>query len=138
MDAGKFLRTMMVVSLSLLAVAAILFVQSKFDEGDRRNALALVQTYRSKQGWSLPEVIDEMHPGHPVRWSDATESSCFQHVRVRCYVPATSTAAAVAYDFLVDINTGGIHPGNPDGEKAIRALDRPKPPPTAPPAEEKR
>lgn len=126
MNLSKFARTGVLVSLSVLTGGVILFVQSKFEEADRKAAIGVVQQYRSKEGRTLPEVLDELHPGKPAVWSAGTESSCFQHVRVRANVSAPDMAQPVAYDFVVDINGPSIHPGNPAGEKALGELGRPK------------
>jgi hypothetical protein len=127
MNPGKVLRMGLLVSLSLLAGGVILFVQSKFDAADRRAAVTLVQVYRSKEGRSLPEVLEELHPGTPPVWSAGTESSCFQHVRVRANVSGPGMPQPIAYDFVVDINGPSIHPGNPPGEVAVTKLSAPKP-----------
>jgi hypothetical protein len=133
MEPGKVVRAMILVSLSMLAVAAILFVQSKFDASDRKAAVVLVQQYHSKEGRTVPEVLDELHPGKLPLWSASTESACFQHVRVRAYVSGPDMPEAVAYDFVVDINGPSIHPGNPAGEKALGMLGKPRPADVAPP-----
>lgn len=122
MNPAKVVRTLMAVSVSMLAVALILFVQSKFDAADRRAAISLVQQYHSKEGKSVPDVLSRLHPGHAPSWSAVTESSCFQHVRVRAVVSGADMAEPVAYDFLVDINGPSIHPGNPVSERVIRGL----------------
>ena len=127
MNPAKMLRIGVLVSLSILAVAVILFVQSKFDAADRRAAVGLVQQYHSKQGWTVPEAIEVLHPNKPPLWSASTESACFQHVRVRAYVSGADVKDAAAYDFVVDINGPSIHPGNPNGEKVLRLLDEPRP-----------
>jgi hypothetical protein len=143
MDTGKLLRMLVLVSLSMLAAFAILYVQSKFDAADRRAALAIVEQYHPKDGRSVPEVLEELHPGKAPTWSAATESSCFQHVRVRAFVSEGATEGT-AYDFMVDINGPSIHPGNPAGEKVLGKLNEPKPeakpsaePKPAPSGEEK-
>lgn len=127
MNPAKLVRILVLASLSMLAVAVILFVQSKFDAADRRAAVGLVQQYHSRQGWTVPEAIEVLHPNKPPLWSASTESACFQHVRVRAYVSAADGMEAVAYDFVVDINGPSIHPGNPPGEKVLKMLDEPRP-----------
>jgi hypothetical protein len=108
------------VLTSALAAGSILYLQSRFNAGDERNALVLVQTYRAHSGRSLPEVIAEQNAGASPEWSTTTESSCFQHERVRARVPSAS--GVVAYDFVVDINGPSIHPGNENGKRALEAL----------------
>jgi hypothetical protein len=127
MEPGKVLRTVLGATSLMLALAVMLFVQSKFDASDRRAALDVVQQYRSKTGRSLPEVLDEKHPGASAVWSVQTESACFQHERVRASV--TVGGQSFDYDFVVDINGPVIHPGNPAGESALAALDRQPPAP---------
>ncbi len=127
MNPAKIVRILLAVSISMLAVAIILFVQSKFDAADQRAAIGLVQQYRSREGHSVPELLEHLHPGKTPAWSAATESSCFQHVRVRAYVSGADMPEPIAYDFLVDINGPSIHPGNPVSEKIVRGLSEPLP-----------
>lgn len=115
-------RNVTMVLTSALAAGSILYLQARFNAGDERNALALVQTYRAKSGRSLPEVIAEENQGNAPEWSTATESSCFQHERVRAQVGGD--AGVTTYDFVVDINGPSIHPGNEEGKRALEALDR--------------
>lgn len=127
MDLGKFARVMFLVGISVPTGLIMVYMQSKFDEADRKAALTIVHQHRSKQGWSVPEVLDDLHPGKSAVWSTATESTCYQHVRVRANVSGPTAAEAVAYDFVVDINGPSIHPGNPAGERVVKRLDEPKP-----------
>lgn len=108
------------VLTSALAASSILYLQGRFSAGDERNALVVVQTYRAKTGRSLPDVIGEQSPGAPIDWSTSTESSCFQHERVRAL--AATDAGLESYDFVVDINGPSIHPGNENGKRALEAL----------------
>ncbi|AUX36892.1 MULTISPECIES: hypothetical protein [Sorangium] len=122
MDYGKAMRTLLLVGTSAVAAGAVLWVQSRFNASDRRAALGIVQQYRAEGGRSVPEAIGARHPGQPPVWSTATESACFQHVRVRATIEGEPRAA---YDFLVDINGPSIHPGNRDGEAILGELGRP-------------
>ncbi|KYG01568.1 hypothetical protein BE20_52780 [Sorangium cellulosum] len=124
MDYGKATRTLLLVGTSAVAAGAVLWVQSRFNASDRRAALGIVQQYRAQDGRSVPEAIGARHPGKPPVWSTATESACFQHVRVRATIEGEPRAA---YDFLVDINGPSIHPGNRDGEAILGELGRPPP-----------
>jgi hypothetical protein len=108
------------VLTSALAAGSILYLQGRFNAGDEKNALLVVQTYRSKSGKSLPEVIAAENGGAAPDWSTSTESSCFQHERVRALVG--SEKGNIAYDFVVDINGPSIHPGNENGRRALEAL----------------
>src|SRR3954447_16083306 len=115
-------RNVILVLTSALAAGSILYLQGRFNAGDEHNALALVQSYRAKSGRSLPDVITQENPGaSPPEWSTTTESSCFQHERVRAQV-LTGDAGVITYDFVVDINGPSIHPGNEQGQKALEAL----------------
>ncbi|HKQ71033.1 MAG TPA: hypothetical protein VJT73_16920 [Polyangiaceae bacterium] len=110
------------VLTSALAAGSILYLQARFNAGDERNALTVVQTYRSRGGRSLPEVIGAENPGaSSPEWSTTTESSCFQHERVRAQVQGPK--GAFDYDFVVDINGPSIHPGNENGRRALEGLD---------------
>ncbi|MEO7330008.1 MAG: hypothetical protein ABI193_15645 [Minicystis sp.] len=119
MDSNKLLRMLLALSSAMVAILGILWVQSKFDAADRKAALAIVQEYRSKQGRSIPALLDRDHPGHPPAWTVETARSCMQHERVRASV------AGVDYDFMVDINGPSIHPGNRASEAVMAQLDAP-------------
>lgn len=125
MDPGKLMRTLLVASSAMLAIASLLWLQSKFDGADQRAAIGVVQAYRSKGGWSIPELLDKRHPGATPAWSAETQSACMQHERVRADVGATT------YLFTVDINGPSIHPGNKASEAIIAELGATKPAPAA-------
>ena len=126
MNLGKAARVIFLVGISVPTGLVMVYMQSKFDEADRKAALSVVHTHRSKEGWTVPDVLEEMHPGKPPIWSVATESTCFQHVRVRANVSGEGAAETTAYDFVVDINGPSIHPGNPAGERVVKRLDEPR------------
>ncbi|MBM4356739.1 MAG: hypothetical protein FJ096_01380 [Deltaproteobacteria bacterium] len=111
---------------SLFAAGSILWMQRKFEAGDERNALALVQGYRPTQA-SIPDMISVKHPGRPIAWSTATESACFQHVRVHAVVEEPG-AEPMLYAFTVDINGPSIHPANEPGRALLAGIDAPLPP----------
>jgi hypothetical protein len=126
MDQAKLSRAALALSSAMVAFAIILWVQSKFDGADRKAALAIVQDYRSKQGSTIPEVLDRQHPGAAPTWSVDTQSGCEQHERVRAVV------AGEAFDFAVDINGPSIHPANKAAEAVIAGLDEARPAGSAP------
>lgn len=134
MNAAKITRYLVLLSMTLLAFVAIVVMQSKFDGADQNAAINVVQSAPSKTGRTIPDVLAERHPGKLPVWSAGTESSCFQHVRVRAAVTDQAAADPVLYDFVVDINGPSIHPGNPAGEEVLRALDLPAKAPSAPAA----
>ena len=121
MDSGKTKRMMLAVSSAMVAIAFMVWLQSKFDGADQKAALTMVQDYRSKDGRTIPEILDEKHPGHPPIWTVETKSACWQHERVRALVDGAQ------YDFMVDINGPSIHPGNPASEEVMRDLGVPRP-----------
>jgi len=119
-------RTITMVLTSLFAAGSVLWMQQKFEAGDERNALAVVQAYRARHA-SIPEVLESRHPGRPVAWSTATESACFQHVRVHAVIEEPGLEPSL-YAFTVDINGPSIHPANEGGRAVLAALDTPLPP----------
>ncbi len=126
MDVGKVMRTGLIGSSSLLAIVAIFVIQSKFDGLDRKNAVELVQRYRSRTGWTVPELLDKKHPGEAANWEVKTQSSCQQHEKVTVAYPTAT------YEFMVNINGPSLHPGNQASESIMSGLDTEKP--VAPPA----
>jgi hypothetical protein len=121
MDQAKLSRAALALMSAMVAFTIIFWVQSKFDGADRKAALGIVQEYRSKQGSTIPEILDRKHPGAAPTWSVETQSACEQHERVRAVV------AGERYDFAVDINRPSIHPANRAAEGVIAALDEPRP-----------
>ncbi|MEO7095671.1 MAG: hypothetical protein ABI175_20605, partial [Polyangiales bacterium] len=125
----KVLRTIGLVLLALGAAFSVLYLQHRFDVGDRKSALRVLDEYHApttKQ--SIPDVLKKKHPDASIMFSATTESSCFQRIRVFALVVETDENGAVKrsdYQFLVDINMQHIGPGNPLGEQAIRWLDEP-------------
>ena len=121
MDQAKLSRAGLALSSAMVAFVNILWVQSKFDGADRKAALGIVQEYRSRQGSTIPEILDRRHPGAPPTWSVDTQSGCEQHERVRAVV------AGETFDFAVDINGPSIHPANKAAEAVIAGLDEARP-----------
>ncbi len=121
MDPGKLMRNMLVASSTLLAIVALFWLQSKFDGADRKAALGVVQTYRARGGWTIPEIIDQKHPGKTPLWQVETQSSCMQHEKV------TAEIDGVRYQFMVDINGPSIHPGNKESETVLKQLYEARP-----------
>ena len=125
MDLTKLVRPLLLASISMVALGVILFLESKFEGADQNAAVNIVQQYRPKGGRSVPEVLDELHPGQMPQWTAGTERACFHHIRVRAYVSNAPSGPPISYDFAVDINGPSIHPANPNGEKALRELTTP-------------
>lgn len=119
---------------AMLAAATVVWMQGRYEASDMKNALALVQSYRSQQGPSIPDLLSRHHPGRPVSWSTAVESSCFQHVRVHAVVSEDPAAAPIVYAFTVDINGPSIHPANEEGRALLEEMNQPLPPPSATPS----
>jgi hypothetical protein len=115
------MKSLLVGSATLLALASMLWLQTKFDGADRKAAVGVVQSYRAKGGWTIPEILDAKHPGHPAVWSVQTDSSCMQRERVSADVDG------VRYEFMVDINGPSIHPGNRESETILLELDEERP-----------
>jgi hypothetical protein len=125
MAPAQITRYLVLASMTLLAFVVIVVMQSKFEGADQKAAIGIVQSTPSKAGRTVADVIAVKHPGKPAVWSSATESACFQHVRVRATVSPDPPAEPVNYDFVVDINGPSIHPGNPAGEDVLRAVSEP-------------
>ena len=125
-------RMILFVATSLLAAICVIWIQRRFEADDEHKALLLVQTYESPAKVTIPAVIAHRHPEKVVEWSTATESACFQHIRVHAVVHADPAAEPVVYAFIVDINGPSIHPGNEPGRELMAALDRPWPTKGAP------
>jgi hypothetical protein len=117
-------RTLMMTATAMLAALTVLYMQSRFERADERHGLELVQSYHSKAGVSVPELIAVHHPDKVVEWSTHTESSCFQHIRVAALV---HDAPEVTYQFDVDINGPSIHPANDAGLRLLGEMDVPSP-----------
>jgi len=122
MDPGKLMRNMLVGSATLLAVASMFWLQSKFEAADRKAAVAVVHDYRSRAGWTVPEALEAQHPGRPSHWSVETVPACLHH-----YERVSIEVDGVPYQFMVDIDGPSIHPGNHESEAVLRQLDQPKP-----------
>lgn len=116
------------VATALAAAGSILWMQGRYEASDQRHALEVVETYQPKGGTTIPALIEARHPGKPVEWSTAVESSCYQHIRVHAVVTDDPAAEPVLYAFVVDINGPVIHPANEKGKELIAALDQPLPP----------
>ena len=125
-------RTTLMVLTSLFAAGSILWMQRKFEGADERNALEIVQAYRPRNA-TVPELIAAEHPGRPVEWSTATESACFQHVRVHAVVGEPGKAPEL-YAFAVDINGPAIHPATEKGHALLTKLATAESVPTSAPS----
>jgi hypothetical protein len=127
MDPAKLMRSLLVGSATLLAIVFMFWLQSKFDGADRKHALEVVRDYHARGGWSVPDILDQKHPGRTPIWAVETQSSCLQTERVSADVDG------VRYQFVVAINGPSIHPGNPASEAVMKQLDDARPgwPPAA-------
>ena len=112
---------LLVGSATLLAIVMMFVLQSKFDGADRTNALKVVRDYHARGGWSVPDILEQKHPGKMPVWNVETQSSCAQTERVSADVDG------VRYQFVVDINGPSIHPGNPPSEAVMKQLDETRP-----------
>jgi hypothetical protein len=119
---GGWKKTILMVITAMMAAATVLWMQGKYEASDRKNALALVQTYRPAGGPTIPDLLSKHHPSRPVSWSTAVESSCFQHVRVHAVVSDKPAGDPVVYMFTVDINGPSIHPANEDGKQLLSEM----------------
>jgi hypothetical protein len=123
------LRMFVLVLLALAAAASVIYLQHRFDEGDRKAALRIVEEYKAPTSKkSIPEIVRARHPNGSIVFSATTESSCFQHIRVTCIVQEQDPKGVVQsyeYRFLIDINTRHIAPGNQLSEGILAELDKP-------------
>jgi hypothetical protein len=122
MDPEKLMKSLLVGSATLLALVLMWVIQSKFEGADRRAALGLVHDYRAKGGWTIPEILDGKHGGHPEEWAVETQSSCLHH-----YEKVSARVDGVTYQFMVDIDGPSIHPGNPASEPVVQQLGEARP-----------
>src|ERR1700744_1236741 len=99
MDPEKLMKSLLVGSATLLALVLMWVIQSKFEGADRKAALGLVHDYRAKGGWSIPDILDAKHAGHPAGWAVETQSSCLHH-----YEKVSAQVDGVTYQFMVDID----------------------------------
>ena len=122
MDPGKLMQRMLVASGTLLAIVMMFWLQSKFDAADRKAAVGITLTYKARGGWTIPDILDARHPGHAPVWAVETQSSCLHH-----YDRVTADIDGERYQFMVDIDTRSIHPGNPASEAVMKQLDETRP-----------
>ncbi|MSP25869.1 MAG: hypothetical protein EXR75_12055 [Myxococcales bacterium] len=120
-------RTLLTALTAFFAAATVVWMQGRFEAADERSALALVQEYRSKTGAGLPQLIAHRHAQRPITWSTATESACFQHIRVHAVVDEPGPSAPVLYAFTVDINGPVLHPANEATRDLMKQLDEAPP-----------
>ncbi|MCA9623865.1 MAG: hypothetical protein KC731_32810, partial [Myxococcales bacterium] len=120
-------RWFILIATSLMAAATLLWLQGRYEKGDMRNALELVQTYHSRAGVSIPDLLSYRHPQKGIQWSTAVENSCFQHIRVHAVVSGDPGQEPTVYAFAVDINGPSIHPANDNGQLLLGLMDEPLP-----------
>jgi len=129
---GRSKKVIATLATAVLAAATVLWMQHRFESTDKRNAVELVQGYRSPSGKTIPELISHHHPDKDVQWSSRARSACLHHIYVQGNVAGDASAAPTSYLFVVNINGPSIHPGNETGRRLLGELNQPAP--TAPSA----
>jgi hypothetical protein len=114
----RFPRSLAMIVTAVGAAAALVYLQQRSAAADAKAGLAIAQDHRGASGRTLSEILEAREPGAAIIWSSVQESACFSHVRVEAHAGPRAD-----YVFLVDLNGPSIHPGNPAGEEAIRALE---------------
>jgi hypothetical protein len=117
----RALRSAVIAVLALGIGLAIGQVKRRFEAKNERAAIDLVMGWHTPSGKSIADAIASQDPDAPAPvWSATTESACWNHERVRAEI--RDAPASLVYEFVVDINAGSIHPGNENGERALREL----------------
>lgn len=124
---GKLLRTLLGIVIALGVAVGVLWLQFRADVSRERAGLAIVHEYRSpRRDRSFDSLLQGWHAGNEVRWTARTESGCADQVRVTGAIwPFSTYEPSHLYEFLVDVNTHQIAPGNEYGRRAIEALAAP-------------
>jgi pantoate kinase len=118
------LRTFAGVAVALGVATGVLWMQWRSDMARAKEGREIVEGFHAPaSSRGLGDVVAARHSGAALRWSARTESGCLDQVRVTCEPEAVPSASASArYEFLVDVNTHQIAPGNELGRAAIQAL----------------
>ncbi|GAC1351605.1 MAG: hypothetical protein NVS3B20_03180 [Polyangiales bacterium] len=124
-------RTLVMAILAFAAAGSVIYLQHRFDAGDRKAALRVVEEFRAPNSKrSIPDVLRLRHPEPAsIALSAITDSSCLQRIRVSAVVDEMDKERRgtnrTVYEFVVDINRVHITPGNELGRVAIGELDAP-------------
>lgn len=115
-------RTLAGVAVALGVATGVLWMQWRSDMARAKEGREIVAQYLAPaSSVGLDRIIRSWHPGMPMEWSGRTESAWRDQVRVTAAV-TISGETTHRYEFLVDVNTHQIAPGNELGRRAIAAL----------------
>ena len=118
-------RSLAGVVVAVGVATGVLWMQWRADIGRAKEGREIVEGFRAQaSSVGFERVIRSWHPTCvEVRWSSRTESGCADQVRVEGDVMEPSDAEPrQRYEFIVDVNTHQIAPGNEPGRRAIAAL----------------
>jgi hypothetical protein len=122
------LRTLAGVAVALGVATGVLWLQWRSDMARAKEGREIVEGFHAPASSRvLADVVASRHSGSALRWSARTESGCLDQVRVACEpeaAPGTAShpQSSARYEFVVDVNTHQIAPGNELGRAAIQAL----------------
>lgn len=119
------LRTLAGVAVALGVATGVLWMQWRSDMARAKEGREIVEGFHAPaSSVGFERIIKSWHPGClEVRWSARTESGCMDQVRVEGAVMEPSdNEPHQRYEFVVDVNTHQIAPGNEYGRRAIAAL----------------
>ncbi len=121
---SKLLRNLAGVVIAIAVAVGVLWLQWRSDMARAKEGREIVEGFRAPaSSVGFERVIQAWHPGCRVAWSGRTESGCMDQVRVEGAVTEPSDhEPRQRYEFVVDVNTHQIAPGNEPGRRAIAAL----------------